>query len=151
PKISIDPSKDRYKKIMQTDFIKIVLWSALFGIALMLWNAWHLEHQIEKVPTQVVQSESAQNFSLPSHQQGVSNLPSAAQKPIQIQTDVFKIAINPVGGNLVDATLLKYPEEENTHKAVNLLNSDPKSLYFAQSNIMGISPLIYKTQQQVYG
>lgn len=135
---------------MQTDFIRVLLWGALFGVALMLWNAWHVEYPVEKAPTQAMQKGNEQNFSFPSTQQNVSNLPSVSQKPIQVQTDVLRVIINPVGGDLINVNLLKYPEEENTHKTINLLNPDPKSLYLAQSNLMGIPPVIYKAEQDVY-
>lgn len=137
---------------MQTDFVKILLWGALFGVAVMLWNAWHAEH-VKPVPVQLAQNLNEQNVSpsAPSNAQtNLSNLLQAIEKPIHVQTDVLSLLINPIGGNLVEAHLLKYPDANNTQKAFNLLTPDPEHLYIAQSNVVGTQPLIYKSQKNTY-
>jgi len=137
---------------MQTDFIRILLWGALFAIAFMLWNAWHLDYT-EKPSIQV--GQSVQNNLPPTTAAIVNsaNLPNISATPIQVQTDVLAIAINPLGGNLIEATLLKYPDGKDHKKALTLLNADPTRLYLAETNIATTSatqPLVYHSQKPVY-
>lgn len=137
---------------MQTDFVKVLLWGALFGVAVMLWNTWHAEH-VNTVPVQLAENLNGPNASLSptgNGQTNLSNLLQVLEKPIHVQTDVLDVVINPVGGSLVEAHLLKYTEENNKQKAFNLLTPDPKRLYLAQSNVVGTQPLIYKSQQTAY-
>lgn len=136
---------------MQTDFVRIILWGALFAMAFMLWNAWHLDYP-EKAPTQLRQNAS--NIAFPSTaSQPASNMPAVSSTPIRVQTDVLNVAIDPIGGNLIEAELLKYPQEKDSQKPVHLLNSDPARLYLAQSSLVSPSrtqSLIYQSQQPAY-
>ena len=135
---------------MQTDFVRILLWGALFAMAFMLWNAWHLDYA-EKAPTQLRQNA---NISFPSSaSQPASNLPTVSSTPIRVQTDVLNVAIDPIGGNLIEAELLKYPQEKDSQKPIHLLNPDPARLYLAQSSLVtpsGTQPFIYQSPQSAY-
>lgn len=139
---------------MQTDFIRILLWGALFAIAFMLWNVWQLEYAA-KTPTPVQVTQKAQTIPLPnaSVATATTNLPPVSIKPVQVQTDVLNVGIDPVDGNLVTAELLKYPMEKDSQKPVSLLSSNPERLYLAQSSLVtpsGVQPLTYQSQQLTY-
>lgn len=141
---------------MQTDFIRVVLWAALLGVAFMLWNAWDADYPARPVP--VVQSaavgaplggaDASKVASIPPI------IPKSSGKFIHVRTDVLDVLIDAVGGNLVDIKLPKYLQKQGGEETVNLLNSNPSTLYLAESNIVmpGGSrvPLSYQGQQTSY-
>lgn len=134
---------------MQTDFIRVLLWLGLFGIAFLLWEAWHRDYPIPMFTTEQTSTNvAASAAALPSN---IRVKPSAAL--IHVHTDVLDAAIDPVGGNIVDVKLLKYLQEKDSGKPIKLLTPDPSSLYLAQSNIvtpLESKPLVYQSQETTY-
>ena len=138
---------------------KIVLYviSAVFGALLVFsWQKEHRQHpqtvsnsnqaglavNNEYVPQskessnnpspQTVLTDSTNQPSLPSN---LNN--SNSNSLIRVKTDVLDVSIDPKGGNLVDARLLKYPVDVNDPNVpTQILNSDPSQLYLSQSGII---------------
>ena len=69
-------------------------------------------------------------------------IPTLNEEPtqglIEVQTDVFSLRINPVGGDIVYVGLVKYPvSQEQLDIPFTLLDSSPSHTYVAQSGLVG--------------
>lgn len=62
--------------------------------------------------------------------------PANKQNLIHVQTDVYRLAIDPDNGSIVHLTLRQYPTSVNSEQKVNLLNNQSASYYIAQSGII---------------
>lgn len=139
---------------MQTDFIRFLLWGALLALAFLLWNAWHGDYPpLESRPAVVANAPSLSTTITGPVAASTANMPQISTKLIQVHTDVFDAAIDPKGGNLVNLTLLKYRQEKDHEKPIQLLNSEPTNLYMADANLVSQAvkhPIIYQSQQTTY-
>lgn len=133
--------------------ISYLLYIVLFGTGFALWQAWQKEHVpttpqlavntvngsastlppstvLEQAKTTAV-NQSNTSASLVSQQQNQASI-------ITVETDVLKVHIDAQGGNLVQLDLPKYPQSADTPQLpVNLLNTNPSSLFVAQSGLVG--------------
>jgi YidC/Oxa1 family membrane protein insertase len=140
---------------MQSDFIRLLLWGALLSVALLLWNAWHVDYpsSVEtRSPTQTNTQAVAASLSNPVSA-ALKGVPQVSGKLIHLRTDVFEAAIDPVGGNLMSLKLLKYRQEKDHDKPINLLNPESDTFYMADSSLVSSEfkgPLVYKSEEAAY-
>ena len=134
---------------------RITLCIIMALLAILLFNAWMRDYPpVLEQPLQSVSSQHAdrretiytpQAFIPRSTKTKVTEAFVAENKNfirglITVNTDVFKIAIDMQGGNIVSAKLPKYPisiKEKDT--PVQILNSDCNELYIAQSGLTNVS------------
>lgn len=139
---------------------RLILLSALFLTAFMLWNAWQNDYgskapvspaaisaPASSVPT-IVQTQTAATAApiapaaVPPAGTTVGAAtvtPASNTHIIHVQTDVLSVDIDTQGGNVVQANLLAYPQKVDVTPAqpYQLLSNDPASLYVAQSGLVG--------------
>lgn len=126
---------------------RVVLFSALFLTGFLIWNAWETDYGQKNVPPPVTVTEknpaasTAQAIPALATTQPLSpptvNPVPVSQQVVNVHTDVLDVAIDTLGGNIVNADLLKYPEKLNNPEPFVLLSSDPTKLYLAQSGLAG--------------
>ena len=133
------------------DFKKVILYAALFMVSLSLWQAWQKDYPPKNIATSSSPSQATNAaINVPSvgikqpskakeapvtNEQSIKNIPAEL---IHVHTDVMDVAIDLVGGNVVSAKLLKYPQASNTpNHPVQLFSENPASYYVAQSGLMG--------------
>lgn len=138
-----------YKKTL-----KIALYALLVVIALTLYNKWNMEHPDvapttnSATPTSSVvpttQNVASSSSTVPvvanaasGNTQITPTVAAATNNLIWVQTDVLKAAIDPVGGNVVQTYLLKYPEQLHSANSFQLFNNASNQLYVAQSGLTG--------------
>lgn len=149
---------------MQTkliDILRIVTYAALIVIFITLYQAWNKEHP----QTVAMQTQSATNASevntaesnyVPTVSTNVTSnntIQPTLAKPTQlihVMTDVLDVEIDPVGGNIVQVKLLKYPESLHSSNPFLLLNNEPASRYIAQSGLLGENGPDTKAGQATY-
>ncbi|MES2142036.1 MAG: membrane protein insertase YidC [Pseudomonadota bacterium] len=129
------------------ELARVFLLGALFLMAFMLWNAWQNEYpnvQAVKASTPIEKREiAAQLTKLPNTQfsaiSGGQAIEGNGQRFIHVKTDALDILIDTQGGNIVQASLLKYPERANdpNSQPFQLLSKNPDSYYVAQSGLAG--------------
>lgn len=94
----------------------------------------HNESVDGDIPAVTSPSSSAQQV-LPTSQTSVASIP--ADRMISVETDLFKIKIDKLGGDIVYAELKEYPENiENKQKGFVLLSTDGLRNYIAQSGMI---------------
>ncbi len=131
---------------------RLIIYILLAVIAFFLWQAWQKDYPTTATPAPSQATTSvptATNSNLPpafaQQTTNATNIPTTTATPattprplIRVTTDVLDIGIDPQGGNLIDLSLPKYPESVDTpNTPVTLLNSNPNTLYIAQSGLIG--------------
>lgn len=131
------------------DTKRLLLYFALAYVVFSLWTAWTRDYstpaaktadQTAVVPVSQMAALPPSNTPVPATATPtpVATAAIAKQDLITVRTDVLEAKIDPVGGTIVEASLLKYPvSQKEPNKPVNLLNSDPETLYIAQGGITG--------------
>jgi YidC/Oxa1 family membrane protein insertase len=135
------------------DYKRLFLYLALVFVGLQLWSAWE---QYRAVPTQQTEIVSTSQQATPAT--SASNVPSLpnesiatqaqtvpttqtttpTQRIIEVTTDVLRVKIDTLGGNIIYAALLDYPQSvDEVDNPTLLLNDDPITRYVAQSGLTG--------------
>jgi len=127
------------------ELARVFLLSALFLIGFMLWNAWENEHT-SKIAPDMVSSQPADSTSVNALPDATVSAPHAltpatvtttpAHRLISVRTDVLDVAIDTLGGNIVQANLLSYPQKLHDPAPYQLLSNDPATFYIAQSGLL---------------
>lgn len=129
------------------ELARVFLLGALFLIAFMLWNTWQNEYPNAQSVKASTLSEKREinskllklpNAELPTIEEG-QQAKGGKQRFIHVKTDALDVLIDTQGGNIVRASLLKYPERANdaNSQPFQLLSENPNSYYVAQSGLAG--------------
>lgn len=133
---------------------RTLLYIGLAVLGFLLWNQWQIEHapaaEVTAAASQVApETPAASNSDLPpasavAAQQGQTTKPHAdtSKAPqgslIRISTDTLNLVISTKGGNIVKASLPKYPQKvDKPDEPVRIFNDSRDDLYTAQSGLMG--------------
>ena len=133
------------------DFRRYFLWGALFISGYLLFLQWNQDYGPQSTPQSTAQSTqtetSAQTSNdLPSATQSTavadSEIPQNATqiapgKLIEVTTDTLRVAINPVGGDLVEAALLNYKKVLGQPDSFVILEDGAERTYVTQSGLIG--------------
>jgi YidC/Oxa1 family membrane protein insertase len=137
---------------------RFFLFIALAIISFLLWDAWQKEFAPQPVATITTPQSVDDTVSAADIPEGAdtpamtkaapASIPQAAQqnvlktaRQIIVETDVMRIAIDTMGGDIRKVDLLKYPvdvkEPENPFR---LLNDDNRNIFVAQSGFANKKP-----------
>jgi YidC/Oxa1 family membrane protein insertase len=171
------------EKSSSMDNLRLILFFTLAFLGLLIYQAWQEDYVVpaQKQAGQTI--EEAETAGLPTVQRddsGSGGVPTAAIKAdlpeaatgaadiagvtsqngqvIKVLTDLLRLEISTVGGTVQRADLINYPESlETPDIKVELLNPEVKSLYIAQSGLIGAEKgtapsheAIYQTEQTHY-
>lgn len=140
------------------ELTRVFLLSALFLVAFLLWQAWQNDYPapanlITKQPSVASQaiplanSTSSQSVVTPT--KDVASTTTKGQL-VQIKTDVLAVIIDTLGGNIIKADLLQYPEKVKSQTPFQLLSNEPVNFYVAQSGLIGTDGPDSQQGQAVY-
>jgi YidC/Oxa1 family membrane protein insertase len=139
------------------ELARIFLLGALCLIAFMLWNDWQNEYPSTPKSVKVLtHTEKKEVTELPITQPNVEvKIPAEEEKArfIHIKTDVLALLIDKQGGDIVQANLLKYPENTNdpASQPFQLLNKNSYNYYVAQSGLADANKIFqYASTQSNY-
>jgi YidC/Oxa1 family membrane protein insertase len=129
---------------------RLILFVIFSFSILMLWESWQQKH----VPQQVVETKA--DASVPDASKSelakAADLPKEtsfklqSDKKILVQTDVFKVEIDTVGGDIRHLELVKHRAADSNDKNFVLMDSAAKPmLYVAQSGLIGSDLPNHKT------
>lgn len=132
------------------DFRRYFLWGALFISGYLLFLQWSQDYgpQSTQSVAQSTQTETNSQVSddLPLASQSTTDanaeIPQnvttvAPGKLIEVTTDTLRVAINPVGGDLVKAALLNYKKELGQPDSFVILEDNTERTYITQSGLIG--------------
>ena len=131
----------------------------IIGLAIVTWllyNAWQQDYAPKPTAQPPAQTQTIPDKSsvpqevstnLPSENDLLPQVtPQATQNTVQtvnnnlirVSTDVLKLVINPVGGDVISAQLLNYPQEQDTPEIpVEILKYTGGRTYTAMSGLIG--------------
>jgi len=134
------------------DFRRYFLWGALFISGYLLFLQWNQDYG-QQTTQSVAQSTQSQNETNPqlnddlplatqNDAQANSEIPQSVSKIapgklIEVTTDTLRVAINPVGGDLVEAALLEYKKELGQPDPFVILEDGSDRTYVTQSGLIG--------------
>lgn len=135
--------------------IRMVLYMALGAICISLWGAWQKDYPPVEVakPTAASQTQivlpsglnnnnrtitpSENNISIAQQTAATSNIEN---RLVTIRTDVLDLAIDTIGGNIVQAKLLKYPVSmKQKNEPMQIMDNSVEKLYIAPSALISSS------------
>jgi len=125
---------------------KLILYVAAGVIAFALWEAWQKDYN-QPAPAQSITASAATTIPSPSvgavaatealaSRQEAETTIVPETRLVEVRTDVLDVAIDTIGGNIVRANLLKYPEKLNETNPTKLLSDDSARYYVAQSGLL---------------
>ncbi|WP_248918078.1 membrane protein insertase YidC [Pseudomonas entomophila] len=145
-------------------YVMVLKWNQDYGQAALPTQNTAASTANASLPDSVPAGNNGANADLPSvnAQNGTTGLapaPVAVSKDlIQVKTDVLNLAIDPVGGDIVQLTLPKFPRRQD-HPEIpfQLFDNGGERIYLAQSGLIGTDgpdrasgrPL-YATEQKSY-
>lgn len=116
----------------------------LLLVSFLIFTQWQQDYnpeiQAQKQAMAQAQTQQVANQSgdVPSSSNAASiNDQSTKGKTITIETDVLRLTVDTLGGDVVDSDLLKYNAELDSNTPFALLQSNDKVLYVAQSGLVG--------------
>lgn len=139
------------------DTKKLILYAALGVICFALWNAWQADYPQSSLfsifgsPQTITANNTTTSVTATSAKTIPSILSQAKkiEKPaisgatnieenriVKVKTDVLDVSIDTLGGSIVDAKLLRYPETINQPNPVQLFNDASNKFYIAQSGLV---------------
>jgi len=123
---------------------------ALFAIGYLLYSAWEQDYGAKPVASETAPVAGKTTSSTTTD--GGNDVPNAASAAtavstvtpdapsvplVEVQTDVLRVAISPVGGSLVRADLLDYPiDPKDKTKPVRLLDDGNAQYFVAQTGLV---------------
>jgi YidC/Oxa1 family membrane protein insertase len=93
-----------------------------------------------KQPHQTQQLKAAATAASAAVSTSASEISSSQNRLVHVQTDTLDVAIDTVGGNVVQSKLLKYfTERQQPSAPVQLFDDNANKLYVAESGLMGVA------------
>jgi YidC/Oxa1 family membrane protein insertase len=127
------------------DYKKVFLYIATGMVAMSLWQQWHVDYPAATASTPAAststQAQTAPGVTSTTATAVGANLPVAvpSERIIHIKTEVLDLSVDRLGGSIVSAKLLDYPESLHAKdKPYVLLNDEPEKLNIAQSGLVTV-------------
>lgn len=142
---------------------KLILYVVVGVVAFALWDAWQKDYnKPNESPTVITTTiNSTSNDPAPTTSSTLvpaTTLPTGQQDPIKtpaarlitVHTDVLDVMIDTLGGNIVGANLLKYPDVKHQTQPIKLLDYNPDRYYVAESGLISDLGPDSRTKQATY-
>lgn len=128
---------------------------ALLFVSFLVYQQWNTDFG-PKPATEITQQANAKTAAdVPAQANSAQALDSSTQgRLITVQSNVLRLTIDTLGGDVVKAELLQYPESLDSKQPLVLLNDNAKHVYVAQSGLIGsngIDTVAGRAQYQIEG
>jgi YidC/Oxa1 family membrane protein insertase len=130
------------------DMKNVFLYGALAVVSFSLWTDWKSNHPNIQTQTPIQQTISDEKHS----ENDIQKAPH-----VRVKTDVLNLTISLDKGQVIDASLLKFPQTFQDPKPFNLFNYQDNHEYFASSSFVVMNegipfeiPVQYKSAKQEY-
>ena len=134
------------------DTKKTILYAALFFVSFMLWTSWEKEHGkgAHAQPQQVQEQLPVSAAKSLSPVGDLSSDKVPAHRIVHGRTDVLAVDIDMLGGEIIKAQLLDYPDTLDSPDPKTLLNNEPETKYLAQSGLTNLTGSNTKDGKALY-
>lgn len=118
---------------------KIILYFALAGLLLTLWDAWQQEHHVAS-KARAISSETTTPVLMQEQETGKVDKPIPEERIIRVKTDVLDVKIDSLNGDIIEANLLAYKKaSKSSNDFVRILSKNPEDFYISQSGLLNKS------------
>jgi YidC/Oxa1 family membrane protein insertase len=122
-------------------YLMVLQWSEDYGLQpLPEQTALVSTQTASDLPDSLATGQNSEDVPTSSseHVEPISSVAASSDKLIRVQTDVFDLAIDPRGGDVVQLSLPKYPQiQKRPDVAFQLFNNSAEHIYQAQSGLTG--------------
>lgn len=131
------------------DYVRYSLYAMLVVISIFLYQAWEKEHPqaVKEVEVVTSKTNNTENYipEITSTNASAKTAPithtsttpiAVSQNIIRVTTDLFKMDIDTLGGNIIQVMLPQYKEQQDSTAPYILLNNKPDTRYIAQSGLL---------------
>jgi YidC/Oxa1 family membrane protein insertase len=142
------------------DTKKLILYAALGIVCVSIYSAWQKDYGYNaKIAAASISNNTQMAIDTGSNREinEVAAVPKTPQdRIVKIQTDTLDLEVDTLGGSIISAKLLKYPESiKNKNTPMQILSDDIENLYIAQSDLSGLNKnyqkqLSYRSAQKKY-
>ena len=135
-----------------------ILILSVFFTSLLMWTSWQSFQQKKNIDIRKEKQEiTKQSNTYPSNnnsliQTETNDAIKKSTQLINVETDNLLVKINPIGGDIIFASLKKYKKEINSDKNLIILQEDQANnfVYYAQSGLIGINGIDSNKKRAVY-
>jgi len=122
-------------------YLMVLQWSEDYGVQPLPTPTAVLNTQASSdLPGSLTNGKNSEDVptSTSEHVEAISSVPASSDKLIRVQTDVFNLAIDPKGGDVVQLSLPQYPQnQKRPDLAFQLFDNSANHIYQAQSGLTG--------------
>ncbi|MBP8184938.1 MAG: membrane protein insertase YidC [Pseudomonas sp.] len=122
-------------------YLMVLQWSEDYGLQpLPAPTAVVSAQNSSDLPDSPANRQNSEDVPTSSSEQveAISSVPASSDSLIRVQTDVFNLAIDPKGGDIVQLSLPQYPQnQKRPDAAFQLFDNSANHLYQAQSGLTG--------------
>ena len=120
-------------------------------VTFMLWQSWMVDEAKKNAPPATTVAESSVPTSSTSGDVPNQNNDSSVQRTkLIVRSDVLELTIDTLGGDIVEAKLLKQMETQDSDKPFVLFEQKPQHQYIAQSGLVGRDGIDNQAVRPVY-
>ncbi|MGX2949163.1 membrane protein insertase YidC [Frederiksenia canicola] len=115
----------------------------LLLVSFLIFTQWQQDYdpeiQAQKQAAMAQQQAAQQSSDVPasSNSNSAINQQATQGKTIVLESDVLRLTVDTLGGDVVDSDLLKFNSELHSNTPFALLQNNDKVLYVAQSGLVG--------------
>jgi len=116
-----------------------LLIAGLLFVSFLLYQQWQIDNAPQQ-PQSIEQTVNTVDADIPASSTVLAQSQPNAQtqrKTITVVTDLLEIAIDTLGGDIVESTLMAYPVEMDSPDNLRLLEQLPNYSFVAQSGLIG--------------
>jgi len=130
------------------DYVRYTLYVTLIIISIFLYQAWEKEHPQAVIKEVTPISTTSENYipnitqtnssakTTPITDAASTTTLTTSQNIIHVTTDLLKVEIDMLGGNIIQVALPNYKEQQNSVTPFLLLNNQADTRYIAQSGLL---------------
>lgn len=123
-----------------------------FLVSFLIFTQWQTDHnpaaQTAKTQSQVITNNTSSD--VPSSSDDAISQQKTTGKTIVVESDVLRLVIDTLGGDVVESDLLKHNAQLNGDKPFKLLENNTKTVYVAQSGLVGKNGIDTSTGRPQY-
>jgi YidC/Oxa1 family membrane protein insertase len=124
-------------------YLMVLQWSEDYGVQPLPTPTAVINTQAASdLPDSSVSSKASDDIPTASSErvEAISSVPASSDSLVRVQTDVFNLAIDPKGGDIVQLNLPQYPQnQKRPDLAFQLFDNSANRVYQAQSGLIGIN------------
>jgi YidC/Oxa1 family membrane protein insertase len=146
---------------------RLFLYAALGLISLVLYQQWQFDYNTPQNKTtqnsqqqQTIKADAPPAISQPEQSNPREDVPTPMihedtttknKNNINVETDILKVSISPIGGTIEEIQLKKYPVNvKDKTKTLKLLTTSYKDFFIAQSGLQAKDKIVLPTHKSKY-